>query len=404
MKLYTFTFSGLSAYTNEWGSDYELLPRLFFSTSKDLARAYFPFVSQPAFTYQANPSMEAAVKKLKEDQKDELKTVLAIQKMVVDEIGSWNLSLRYTGFKCRTPEEVWNSNAGTHIEKTVLLATLLLKAGYSAVPVAIIPEKYYDKSVGSLYVFKDFAVQVKLESGKPFILSATKRSSQDLAMGHPANKFLILDGAIESLRTLDPDQTPSEIISHANLALDQKSKLTGKMFVRLKGSANPYFSLSLDSAYAKRYGSGAKEVELKHLEIKESHFDLKIEKSAAEQYGEYIFLDIPDSRYGLASWGFSYIETGRQNPIKLKELVFEQYHYRIELPDGYELVRPDFYIHLDNDIGKIEISLRQEGATVYATREIKLKKEIIQYSEIDEFNKLWKAWMNPSLKKIIVKK
>ena len=60
MNVYTFTFRSLSAYTREWGTDLELLPRLFFSAAKDLERAYFPFVSQPAFTYPANPEMERA--------------------------------------------------------------------------------------------------------------------------------------------------------------------------------------------------------------------------------------------------------------------------------------------------------------------------------------------------------
>jgi len=404
MKVYTFTFSGLSAYTNEWGSDYELLPRLFFSTSKDLARAYFPFVSQPAFTYQANQAMEAAVKKLKDDREDELKTILAIQKMVVDEIGSWNLSLQYTGFKCRSPEEVWNSNAGTRLEKTVLLATLLLKAGYSAVPVAIIPDKYYDKSVGSLYIFKGFAVQVKLGSGERIYLSATSRSSQDLAQGHPGSKYLILDGAIESLKTVKSVQTMAEIIYHGNLELDEGNKLKGNLLVKLTGSSNPYFSLNLDSAYAKKYGSGTKSVTLKTLNKKESIFDLEIDKSVSEQYGDYIFMDIPACPTGINSWGFTYIEAGRQNPIRIKEVTFEQYHYQIELPEGTKLVSPEVYINLVNSIGKVEISLRQEGNTIYSTREIELKKDIIQYTEFDDFNKLWKAWMNPSLKKIIVKK
>ena len=39
IKTYTFSFSELSAYNGEWGKDYELLPRLFFSTAKDLERA-----------------------------------------------------------------------------------------------------------------------------------------------------------------------------------------------------------------------------------------------------------------------------------------------------------------------------------------------------------------------------
>ena len=404
-KVYTFTFRGLSAYTREWGIDYELLPRLFFSTAKDLERAYFPFVAQAAFTYQSNPSMGAAAIKLKEEKEDELKTALAIQKMVVNDIGTWNLALKFTGFKCRTPKEVWQSNAGTPLEKTVLLATLLKKAGLRAVPMAIIPEKYYDRKVGSLYMFKDFAVQVKVGSGERIYLSATNISSQDLGISLSGKKFLILDGAIESLKTFESGTTPAEIIYHGNFINDENEKLTGNLNITLKGAVNPFFSLSLDTAYAKRYAGGTQKVKLHSLDLNESIFDLEIVKrDVFDAYGDYVFMELPASRSGISSWGFTYIETGRQAPVKLQELIREQYHYMIQLPAGYELISPAVNITVDNAIGKLSISLRQEGNTVYSTREIELKKDLIQFNEFGAFNELWKAWMNPLLKKIVFRK
>ncbi len=404
MKVYSFTFSGLSAIPGEWGMDPELFPRLFFSTAKDLDRAYFPFVSQKAFTYPANHDMTEAALKFKEENKDELKAALAIQEMVVSELGTWNLALEYTGFKCRTPVEVWASNAGTPLEKTVLLATLLMKAGFDAVPVAIIPEKNFDKQLGSLYIFDGFAVQVKLGSEKAVFLSATSTSSQDLAFSQQGKIFLVLDGAIESLKTYEAASTSPEIIYHGDFILDKENKLSGNLFVKLMGSENPYFSLYKDTAYAKRYAQGVKEVDLKHLGLQESHFDLDIEnEDACEQYGDYIFMDIPASRSGISSWGFPYIETGRSSSIKLNKAIHEQYHYVIEVPEGYTLTSPELVLDIENTIGVIKISLRQEKNKIYATREIKLIKTLVQYSEFADFNELWKAWMNPSFQKVIMK-
>jgi len=405
MKVYTFIFRSLSAYSREWGIDYELLPRLFFSTAKDLNRAYFPFVAQPAFRYQANASMEAAAKKIKAESENELTVALAIQRMVVDEIGTWNLPLEYTGFKCRTAEEVWKSNAGTPIEKTVLLATLLMQAGLGAVPVAIIPDKYYDQKVGSLYIFEGFAVQVKAGHDMPFYLSATRKSSQDLAFSQAGKKFLILDGAIESLRTFESKADMAQIIYHGDLSLDETNKLSGKVKIKLTAAANPYFSFLLDTSFAKRYAGGATDVNLLTLEKKESIFDLTVEKeNAVEQYGNYFFMNIPSSGSGISSWGFSYIETGRQSPIKLKELIHEQYHFMIDLTDGVDLISAPVDINIDNAIGMLKISLRQEGNKVMVTREIELKKTLVQYNEFDAFNELWKAWMNTAFQKIVLKK
>ncbi len=405
MNIYTFSFRGLSAQTHEWGSDHELLPRLFFSAATDLDRAYFPFVSQPAFTYQANAEMEAAVQELKKTNAEDLMLALAIQKMVVNDIATWNLPLEYAAFKCRTPEEVWNSNGGTVLEKNVLLATLFLKAGLAATPVAIIPEKYFDRNVGSLYIFKDFAVQAKVGKGERLYFSATHMSAQNLAFSETGHKFLLLDGAIESLRTFDAANGPSGIIYHGNFSNDNNEVLKGNLHVELSGSVNPYYNLAQDTAYAKRFYSGAKNAKLLSLGQNESIFDLEIEhKAAFDVYGDYVFMNVPASSSGTSSWGFSYIEKGRQTPIKLRELINEQYHYIINLPDGYTLVSPAVDLNIDNPIGMVRITLRQEGNILYSTREITLKKTLVQYKEFDAFNELWKAWMNPSMKQIVFKK
>ena len=137
----------------------------------------------------------------------------------------------------------------------------------------------------------------------------------------------------------------------------------------------------------------------------ESHFVLDIKKDKPfKTYGDYTFIPLPASPSGISSWGFSYIETGRQAPIQLKELIKEQYHYIVTLPDGYELISPAIDVTIDNAIGILKISLRQEGNILYSTREIELKKDIIQFSEFDAFNEIWKPWMMPTLKQVVVKK
>lgn len=403
MKVYTFSFKSLSPYTREWGTDYELLPRLFFSAAKDLERAYFPFVSQPAFTYRVNEAMVNAAEKIRKESDDDLKAILAIQKMVVSDLGTWNLPLEYAGFRCRTPEETWNSNAGTTIEKTVLLATLLMQADFSAVPVAIIPEKYYDRTVGSLYMINDFAVQVRLGSEIIYI-SAVSTSSQNLAYSSSEIKFLILDGAIESLKTYSIEPGKTKISYQGKLAIDTNKVLKGNINIKLSGEANPYFSLYQDSAYAKRYGSGVKEAKITKLEIDESIFDLQIEKhDDVGQYGEYAFIDIPSSNAGVSSWNFSYIESERNTPIKLRGTLTEKYHFEIEIPEGMDLLESYNEIKHDNDIGTVEIVYRQNGNKVFITRNLEIKKQLVTHNEFGVFNTIWKAWMNASYKKLVFK-
>jgi hypothetical protein len=402
MKVYNFSFSGLSAYQQLWGTNYEALPRLFFSAAKDFERAYFPFVAQPAFTYQVNEGMAAAVKKIRNENSDDLNAVLAIQKMVVNDIGTWNLPMEYAGFKCRTPEEVWNSNAGTHLEKNVLLASLLINAGFRAEVVAIVPEKYYDREVGSLYVFDGFAVHIQLESQNIYI-SATQTSSQDLSYGLTGKKFLVLDGAIESLKIYESENTSSSIICFGDLIIDNEGGLNGTISLMLSGHVNPYLSLYLDSAYIKRYTPGVKKAEIKQLGKDESKAYLEIESKAEFQEAGYIFLDIPVSNYGIESWGFNYIESGRQSPIKFREAISEEYQYDIYIPDGISLINSVESMEIENEIGSVSLKISQKGTRVNVERKFVLKKSLIAYSQFSKLSDIWNAWMDPSHQKLVFK-
>ncbi len=404
-KVYSFVFSGLKANPEEWGTDPLLLPRLFFSTAKDLERAYFPFVAQDAFTFRVDPAMAAIVEKVKEEQKDDLSVALALQEIVVNDINTWNLSPEYTGFRCRPPAVVLQSNGGTKLEKSILLATLMQHAGLSGVPVAVIPGKYYDREVGSLYMFRDFVVMAKVGMGERMFFSPVRGQDQNLSYSLQGNKLLILDGAIESLRTFEPEADPAGIDYRGTLTIDESGHMTGKLDVVLLNAANPYFRLYSDTAYAKRYASGAKEVELLKNEQAESNFELSIDREGAwEQYGHYFFMDIPASRNGIDSWGFTYVEAGRQVPIRLNEMISEAYHYTFTVPEGFELVSPVLDVTIGNAIGELRISLKQEGNNIYAERKIALVKETVDYSDFGAFSELWKAWMNPSMRELILRK
>jgi hypothetical protein len=401
MKEYSFLFKGLSAYQHLWGTDYEALPRMFFSAAKDLERAYFPFVAQPAFTYRVNDDMVHMAEKIRKESDDDLKAILAIQKLVVNDIRTWNLPLEYAGFRCRTPEETWNSNAGTAIEKTVLLATLLMQADFSATPVGIIPSKYYDRTVGSLYMFEDFAVQVRLPSGEMIYLSATALSSQDLSISRQGKVFLILDGAIESLKTYDSKSSASSMTFSGDLMMDGGQNISGTINVRLSGNANPYFGLYQDSAYIKRYAHGVQKAEVKQIEIGESIANLEAESKAEFQEASYIILNIPESGYGIASWGFRYIETNRKSPIKFRETFTEEYLYEIQIPGDIALINPLLELDIENEVGSVSIEIRQKGAKVIVKRKFNLKKSLIAYNQFDALNEIWNAWMTPSMKKLV---
>jgi len=404
LRTYTFTFRDVKPYYQAWGVDYEAMPRLFFSTAKDFQRAYFPFVSQEAFTFQVNADMAEKAGELKGKYDDPLKSALAIQQMVVEEIGTWELWFGYTGFSCRTPIEVWRSNAGTRLEKTVLMASLLRSAGFQAVPVAIFPARYFDERVGSLDLFRDFAVQLSLD-GRRMYLSAYRTHAGDLSFSFGNKMILVLDGAIETARPFETDIQPSVIEYRIEGRINDSLQLTGLADIQLGQGANPYYSLFNDTSYAKRLFPGSKDATIISLNLEKSHLTLEVEKKEAlKQYGDLCFLELPSAPNGTNSWGYTYVETGRPEPIHLPALLKEQYEFVLEVPEGFSLISPEANIQIENGLGKVMISLNQEKNSIRIIRAIELRKGDIMTSEFDAFNSLWEAWMNPSLKTVVIKK
>ena len=403
MQVYTFTFREQPATPQLWGTDPTQLPRLFFSTAKDMERAYFPFVAQAAFRFQTTPEMEAAVELVKETNKSDLEVALAIRKMVVDEIGTWDIPLEYTGFSCRTPAEVWQSNGGTVAEKNILLASLLMQAGLQTEALAIIPGKYFDRSTGSLYVIKGFAVRVNPGTGEHIYLSATRKESQDLAFTLAGNRLLVLDGAIESLKTFDIPETENQALFTGELRLDE-DRLAGTLNIFLGQGFNPYFSLSADSAYAKKYADGASSAVIRALDREHARFDVDfVSPAPVRTFAGYLFLKLPFFKNGTDSWGYPYVESGRSLPIRLPYPVNEKYVYALSLPDGHELVSPTGETAIENEIGKVVVKTEIKGNSLIYTRELRLNTSYVDYKGLDSFEELWKVWMNPSHRELVLK-
>jgi hypothetical protein len=403
MQVYTFTFREQPATPQLWGTDPTQLPRLFFSTAKDMERAYFPFVAQDAFRFQATAEMEAAVKLLKEEQKSNLEVALAIQKMVVDEIGTWNIPLEYTGFSCRTPAEVWQSNGGTVAEKSILLTSLLLQAGLQAEALAIIPDKYFDRSTGSLYVFNGFAVRVNPGTGEHIYLSATRKESQDLAFTLAGNKLLILNGAIESLKTFDIQETENQALFTGELRFEE-DRLAGSLNIFLSHAFNPYFSLTADSAHAKKYADGAGNAVIRDLNREHARFDVDfVSPAPARTFAGYLFIKLPRFKNGTDSWGYPYVESERKLPIRLPYPVNEKYVYALSLPDGHKLISPTGETEIENEVGKIIVKTELKGNSLIYTRELRLNTSYIEYTALESFEELWKVWMDPSHRELVLK-
>jgi hypothetical protein len=130
--------------------------------------------------YKACKGMQQKVAAIKAEEKDELKIMMALQNLVMNEMQTYHVNMMETGFRLRTPAEVWKSNGGTKLEKTCLLTALLLQANINAKAIAVIPEKFYDPQMGNLLAVQDFVIQVNPKQHGQFYISATAHANKNL--------------------------------------------------------------------------------------------------------------------------------------------------------------------------------------------------------------------------------
>ena len=407
-KVYKWIFRDIKARSPEGHQATERLPRVMFSTARDLKWVYFKFVNQPAFQYRIDAQMASVVDEIVKKEQDDLRVALKLQELVANDIKTYNIPPEVVGYRCRTPIDTWYSNGGTEMEKAVLLASLLLRANINAVPIAVIPDKFYDEHLGSLLNIEKFIVQVNPKKYGRWYLSSTKVDAQNLKYDLAGKKLLIVDGAIESLRTFRENEFTDEIILECKIDVKDTSKVTGSIDLTLSHHANPFFQFIQDSAKVKGKikgitSSGITEFQFSRLSEVKSSATIKFEKSDPFKiHANYLFVSLPECRKGINEWNISYLPDKRETPFELPHLIHEKYEYLLNIPDNFELVTPFSNTEIKNNLGMVKITIDKAKDGILVTREIKLKEKVIPVEDYPVFKEMFDSWLNRQSKELVI--
>lgn len=407
-KTYVWTFNSLPASSKDNHLGYHNIysPRLTFST-KNIQSAYSGFISQGAFNYKTNESMNNIVNQLKSEEIDKLFLMLKIQKLVANELGNLSIPLQYTGFICRTPIETWKSNQGTDLEKALLLTSLLRKANIEAVPVAIVPKQYYNKDIGNLLFANDFMVKVELEKEGTFYITANKTNKQDQLFELGDDAVIVLDNTKDKVKVIFNDITADDITVKANIDLTDYNKLLGNIFVELKNGSNPYFRIKNDSAFVKSTISGLNKRAIKSFKIEKLHDDLcnyalsVEEENPTHTQEKYHTYELPMVTNGVDSWHMNLLTKERTSPLELPRIINEKYEYNIVIPKDSRLVYQPVMSVLNFDFGYLKVIIEQKDNEISVIREIGFNKKFISITEYANFKKLMDMWNNKNYRQVI---
>lgn len=396
LKIYTFTFRRIREMDHEamTPGHHSDLPRLVFST-KTMEDVYGFLTGQDSFTYKSIGQAKATVEKLKKEAKDDLEVVLSLQKLVVNELNTFNIPFEHAGFRARGQAETWASNGGTPIEKALLLAGLYREAGINAETVILFPEKFYDPLTGCLPLMTDVLVQVNPRELEQQYVSPVSLSDQNLIYSIPG-KVVIPLNAGKPLTLAGFSEIPgNEAVLTGELSLDDSLHLRGNLEALLRGRINPYYRIFQDKENVKGELGGLigrkdiSEYELKNSAQVRSTIGYTINrKEAFELMGDYLQLELPVLTGGFEAWHLNYLSASREAPLEVPFAITEKYNFTITLPSSVKWVGNPINHSLEAGFGSLGLDIREENGTILVKKTIIINEQMIQPSEYPEFKKM----------------
>ncbi|OQC38271.1 MAG: hypothetical protein BWX63_00371 [Bacteroidetes bacterium ADurb.Bin041] len=410
-KVYAWKFNGVQASPKEpLQGKYQLsAPRLLFTTAIGVAETINWLTNQQAFELQINDEMKAWTDNLRSKQTEEIETLMTIQKAVVENIVFERYNPEWLAYRARTPEEIWKSNGGNKLEKTLLLATLLKYANFNATPAIVGPKSLFDEKAINLTIFDDFVLIVNTKSFGTIYMSAVEISNQSLEYSLAQNIFIPLSKGI-SRAPVEPMKMDNKINIKGTISFNEELKPSGTMEVELTGANNPFLLLQNDKGKFKSLISNKMikdddAISIKNSNVAKSELLVKVEstESISDNNGYYSW-QLPVITGGFEKWRIAYLDKTRQSNLFLPYPIVEKYSYTITLPLDYTVINKRFNERLKNNVGTVSVEIKPKGNQIEINRELKLNTQMIYQIDYNEFRDMINFWLDKNLSTVVFKK
>ena len=382
-------------------------PRLVFSTSDNREKIYSFLTTQPAFRFLLTEPMKRAVSSLVAEKGDNFELAQKIQEQVVNDMRLYPIPLRVSLYQCRTPEETWNSNGGTVIEKAVLATALMKSAGLNATVVGIVRTAFSDDHIASLADIEDFAIQVEFKDQGTWYFSLTGVNANNLKYSLPGRSFVLLqpEKGFPLMKTETPQQ---KVVIQGNFIVSSDPKLTGEILLNLDGGVYPYASLLGDKRKLKNsisgglIGSDTNNLKTSTLNVKNGFqtYIVQSDKPFRKDSNFYYFT-LPSLLSGIESWGIRTLSEKRENAFEIPSVAEEKYTYTFILPTSLQLFTPAKKLVISNKAGSFEWNVTNEGGKTVVMRRVKFNERVYQQPNYQDFKSLMDHWNDPWYRQLI---
>lgn len=221
----SFAYRDLPALVNEGFGREGDGPQLVLSAAPDWARA----LPCPAGDAPLPESLQKRADAAARANPGLPEKLAALHKLVASAIANCRLGVEQTGWRVRTPAEIWNSNYATPLEKRALLARLLKRAGIAAEPLGVAHGLLFADDVPAPQQLGSFLLRVR-EDGHSWYLPPDNAQAEFAPCPYPGRKAWNFAG--KEIETLPAESGAIEIGGQLEL---QGAQAKGTLTVLLAG-------------------------------------------------------------------------------------------------------------------------------------------------------------------------
>lgn len=384
--VYTWTFNDIpqAAIENNQPDLDEFMPTLYFSTvpNEELLARLFPKDDKLKYL---DENIEKVIKEVTKDKFTDFDKCLALSEYIYENVGLAHIPPRYTGYMPLSASEVFESNVGSEIDRVNLLRAMCGKAGIESY-IIIHSNSFVEKNnlihivnmknlcLGTLSVAtalnpnQNHGVYIPYEAGLGF---------------YPSQKENRLSGYMKPDYVVD---NPCDL--RMNLYLQNDT---------IKGIGK----ISLPTEFHR--GQSSEEIELV-VERKMSQSGFNLESydtqetenlklsSKPEKLAGMTKITLPQVPGSIDDRHLNLVNAKRTTPVKLSTLVNESYSYNIEVPEDMRLAIQPKKTSIKNEVGELNLEIRQEGREIIVKRSIKINNDIIPAEKYKYLLELVNAW------------
>ena len=287
------------------------------------------------------------------EEMSEVDQVLLIRDYIHDYISTNDLDAKMLNYMFASPQQVWETNCATPIEKDILLAGVLKSLGYDA-------ELAFKNSTLSSDL--ETVVQV-IAKGITSYISTNEAEDLSLDAYSPCS-FIAYNGKL-----LSTPLKPNIVDAAANITFGNGNLDTPKVDVSKKNVRSPLMHT------------------LQPQEI-------NVAKVAVSQLsGKYYEMTIDDGNYGTPIRSVN-IHNDRKYDINTGQSD-EKYSYTVTLPSNVRCLTKPTHKEITVENANMLIDVQIDGQTVKITRQLSLPQEGISAKNVKKFKAMMGEWETP---------